>query len=501
MTAGAVERSTITGVGAKPARAGWMVVLVVAVMAFAIGQTALFPAIPDIAAQLGTTTDAASWAITAYLLSAAVCTPVVGRLSDVYGTRVVLQVVLWLLILGAVVAGLSTTLAGVICGRVIQGASGGLLPVCFTIVRRSSSPRQTGTRIGLLSAMVGAGAAVGLVVGGLLTDHFGFRALFWLVAVLAAASSVAAWRFLPQAPGQGGRVDLRGVPLLAVGLALPLVAVSEGNRWGWLAPRTIALLAGGAFALVAWTRVERRLPQPLADIALLSRPKVMLVNATTFLIGWGMVGAFILTPQLLETPKSTGYGFGLDAAQAGLLMLPGTMASLFWGPMSARLGARSGNRLPLALGGIVSFVGCALLALDHSTALVIVVFLVVTSCGNSLAFAAMPNAIVESVESHETGQATGQNAVVRVVGSSVGAAVATAVLAGHLAPSGFPTDSGYTAAYAVAAAVALGAGLFALLIPGKAPRGRRVVVPLPRADAEGGAISPGGVEDTSLSRR
>jgi MFS family permease len=486
VTAGTIERPTTTDAGGETRAAGWMAVLIVAVMAFSLGQTALYPALPAIADQLGTSIDAATWTITAYLLSAAVCTPVVGRLSDVYGTRVMLQVVLWLLIVGGVVAAVTGTLAGVIAGRIIQGGAGGLLPVCFAIIRRSSSARHTGTRIGLLSSVTGGGAAIGLVVGGLLTDHIGFEAVFWLVAVLAAISSVAAWRFVPASPGRGGRVDLRGVPLLAIGLALPLVAVSEGNRWGWLSPQTLVLLGVGALALVLWVRVERRSPMPMADIEMLSRPKVMLVNGTTLLIGWAMIGAFILTPQLLEAPKSTGYGFGLNAAQAGLLMLPATLAALVWGPLSARIGARSGNRVSLVLGAAVSCVGCTLLALNHSSALIIVLFLVVTSTGNNLSFAAMPNAIVECVEPHETGQATGQNVVVRLVGSSVGAAVATAVLAGHVAPSGFPTNSGYTVAYAIAALVALAAGLLALAIPSKVPRRRRIVVALPTANADKG---------------
>ena len=113
-------------------------------------------------------------------------------------------------------------------------------------------------------------------------------------------------------------------------------------------------------------------------------------------------------------------------------------------------------------------------------------FLVVTSSGNNLSFAAMPNAIVESVEPEETGQATGQNVVVRLVGSSIGAAVATAVLAGHLAPSGSPTDSGFAAGYLVAAAVALAAGLLALAIPSRASRKRRLVLAVPETNLKEG---------------
>jgi MFS family permease len=320
-----------------------------------------------------------------------------------------------------------------------------------------------------MSAIVGAGAGAGLVIGGLITDHVGYRAIFWLVAVMTAGASVAAARFVPATPGAGGHVDLRAAPLLAVGLALPLVAVSQSNHWGWLAPLTVTLFAAGAVGLVAWARAEHRSLAPLADIALLSRPKILLTNATTFLFGWGMLGAFILTPQLLEAPASTSYGFGLNATHAGLLMLPNTLALLVLGPLSARIGARlGGNKIPLALGAGVSFAGLLLTALDHSTYAALVGFGMVSAAGNALAFAAMPNLIVEAVEPHETGQATGQNAVLRMVGSSVGTAVATGVLAAHLAPSGLATDAGYSRAYAIAAAVTLLAGLLALTIPSPA---------------------------------
>lgn len=444
-----------------------MVVLGIAVLAYALGQTALYPSLPDIASSLHTTTHAASWALTGYLLSAAVCTPVVGRLGDVYGSTRVLQVVLWLLIAGGVVASTTHTLVGLVGGRVIQGAAGGLMPLCFTIIRRASASERAGPRIGLMSAMVGAGAGLGLVLGGLLTDSVGYRAIFWLVAVMAALSSLAAVRFVPPVPGRGGRVDLRRVPLLGTGLALPIVAVSEANYWGWTSTRVLGLAAAGIALLAVWTRLERRSSAPLADIELLARPKVLLTNATTFLVGWGMLGAFILTPQLLEAPRSTLYGFGLDATKAGLLMLPASMSLLLLGPVSARIGGRLGNKVPLALGAAVSFLGLTLTSIDHSATTVLVAFGIVTSMGNALAFAAMPNLIVETVAPDETGQATGQNNVLRMVGSSVGTAVATAVLASHLAHTGLATNAGYSEAYAVAAGVTLLAGLLALAIPPK----------------------------------
>jgi MFS family permease len=194
-----------------------------------------------------------------------------------------------------------------------------------------------------------------------------------------------------------------------------------------------------------------------------------------FLVGFGMFGSFILVPQLAEAPKSSGYGFGLDATGAGLLMVPGALVMLVAGPLSGVLGTRFGSRVPLALGAIITSAGLLLMALVHHTQLEIIVWNLVMSTGIGLAFAAMPNLILEAVTPEETGQATGVNTLVRSVGASLGAQISAAVLAGSVV-AGLPTDSGYTDAFLVSAFVALAAAITAFLIPAR--RGRMAAVPV-----------------------
>jgi MFS family permease len=200
-----------------------------------------------------------------------------------------------------------------------------------------------------------------------------------------------------------------------------------------------------------------------------------MTNFATVLVGFGMFGSFILIPQLAEAPKSSGYGFGLDATGAGLLMVPGALVMLVAGPLSGVLGTRFGSRVPLALGAIVTSGGLLLMALAHSTQLEIIVWNLVMSTGIGLAFAAMPNLILEAVTPEETGQATGVNTLVRSVGASLGAQISAAVLAGSVV-AGLPTDSGYTDAFLVSAFVALAAAITAFLIPAR--RGRMAAVPV-----------------------
>ena len=283
--------------------------------------------------------------------------------------------------------------------------------------------------------------------------------------------------FVPESPVRTpGRVDVRGAIVLAIGLSAPLLAISRANEWGWGDPRTLGLFAVGVVVLSFWVWLQRRTPEPLVDIEMLRQPTVAMTNVATVLVGFGMFGSFILIPQLAEAPTSTGYGFGLDATGAGLLMVPGALVMLVAGPLSGVLGTRFGSRVPLALGAITTSFGLVMLALVHGTQAEIVVWNLVMSTGIGLAFAAMPNLIVEAVSAEETGQATGVNTLVRSVGASLGAQISAAVLAGSVVAGGLPTNAGYTAAFLVSAGVALLAAVTAFLIPSR--RGRMAAVPV-----------------------
>jgi MFS family permease len=198
----------------------------------------------------------------------------------------------------------------------------------------------------------------------------------------------------------------------------------------------------------------------------MAKPQVLMTNIATVFIGFGMFGSFILIPQLVEAPTSTGYGFGYTATQAGLVMLPAALMMLVAGPISGIAGARIGNKFPLALGGLLAGIGLFGMALMHETILPIILWNVVSSMGVGLAFAAMPNLIMEAVPMSRTGEATGFNALIRSVGSSLGSQVVASILtAGILVGTGLPGDDAFTTAFLVAAGISILAGVMALLIP------------------------------------
>ena len=444
-----------------------LLILSTAALAFALAQTTLIPALGVLKTELDTDSSGVAWTLTGYLLAAAVFTPLFGRLGDMFGKRRLLVISLGFFTAGSVVAALGTSLGVVVAGRVLQGVGGGIFPLCFGIIRDEFPRERVGQSIGLISATLGIGAGVGLVVGGLLVDHASYHDIFWLSAVMSLLAGVAIELWIPESPvRRPGKVDVRGAAVLGVGLVLPMVGIARANVWGWGSARVIGLVVVGVAILAGWVALQKRTPEPMADIATLRRPPVLMTNVATVLVGFGMFGSYILIPQLAEAPESTGYGFGLSATAAGVLMLPSALAMLVVGPVSGILGARMGNKVPLALGGLVTAIGLLLMGAAHGSEWEILAFNTIASVGIGLAYAAMPNLIVDAVTPEQTGQATGFNAVVRSVGSSLGSQVTAAVLAGSvLASTGLPSDSGYAVAFYISGAVALVAAVAAALIP------------------------------------
>jgi EmrB/QacA subfamily drug resistance transporter len=459
-----------------------LLILSCGALAFSLAQTMLVPALGELTHQLNTDASGIAWVLTGYLLAAAVATPVAGRLGDMFGKRRLLVLSLLLFGAGSAVAALGSSLGVVVAGRVLQGFGGGIFPLCFGIIRDEFPRERVAGSIGLISAIFGIGGGAGLIGGGLIADHLSYHWIFWLGAITAALAAIATEIWVPESPERKpGRVDLRGAALLAAGLVMPLIAISRANDWGWGAPQTIVLIAAGLVVLAIWVAVERRTPQPLADIPTLIKPPVLMTNIATLLVGFGMFGSFLLIPQLAELPTDTGFGFGLDATGAGLLLLPGSVMMLFTGPISGALGTRFGSKLPLAGGAAITSLGLFGLAFDHGTQLTVIIWAFVMSTGIGLSFAAMANLIVEAVPRAQTGEATGFNALTRSVGASIGSQVTAAILAGSaVAGSPLATDDGFTTAFLVCAIGSAVAACIALVIP----RGEHATVRAPVALAK-----------------
>jgi EmrB/QacA subfamily drug resistance transporter len=439
--------------------------LVLAGMAFALSQTVVAPALPELQRAYHADASSAAWILTGYLLAASVATPIVGKLGDVYGRGRVLTAVLLVFAVGSVVCALSTSLLVLVAGRVIQGVGGGIFPLAFGIIREEFPQERVATAIGGISATFGIGGGVGLVLAGVIVDALSASWLFWL-GLMALPAAAAIWRYVPrEAIGKGVRVDWLGAGVLSASLTALLYGLSKANDWGWGSARVLALLAAGLVLAVFWVWLETRIAQPLVEIRVLRRRPVLMTNITAVLVGFGMFASFLLIPQLAQTPERFGYGFGASVTGSGLLMLPSTLVMLFAGPWAGRLAAGSPRR-PLVLGTLAMAVAFVVYAAAHGSVWELCVGGALTGLGIGFAYASMANLVVASVPPDEVGIATGINTIMRTLGGALGAElVATLLTAKTIAGTPIPSESAYTLAFAVAAVASLLAMVAALAIP------------------------------------
>ena len=220
--------------------------LLLAGMAFALSQTVVSPALPEIQREFGADASSAAWILTGYLLAASVATPIVGKLGDLFGRGKVLTMVLLVFAAGSAVCALAPSLGVLVAGRVIQGVGGGIFPLAFGIIRETFPPERVATAIGGISATFGIGGGVGLVIAGLIVEALGASWLFWL-GLMALPAAFAIWRYVPQRGDAAGRARRLARRRAALRRARePAVRAEQGQRVGLgLAAACIGLVVGG----------------------------------------------------------------------------------------------------------------------------------------------------------------------------------------------------------------------------------------------------------------
>src|SRR3954466_12630400 len=238
--AGFTPEAALTPSEDRPHTTRTLLILGIAALAFALAQTTLIPALPELMRALDTDASGVTWTLTGYLVAAAVFTPLMGRLGDIFGKRRLLVISLAAFAAGSVIAAVSANLWVVVGGRVVQGVGGGIFPLCFAILRDEFPRDRIARAIGLMSAIAAIGGGLGLVLGGVLVDHVSYHWIFWLGAVMGLAAAVAAELLVPESPVRTpARVDVRGALVLGVGLTIPLVGISQASSIGWGHPRTL----------------------------------------------------------------------------------------------------------------------------------------------------------------------------------------------------------------------------------------------------------------------
>ena len=223
-----------------------LVVLSLGGLAYAMLSSAVVPALPTMQHALHTNVTGITWLLTAYLLAASVGTAILGRLGDMYGKERLLLVTLMILAGGTLLAAVSSSLYLIIFARFIQGAAGGIFPLAFGIVRDEFPREKVAGSIGLLSAILGVGAGIGIVLSGVIVEHLNYHWLFWIPLLATLIAAVATWRFIPESPVRvPGRINWLAAALMTIGMSMVLIAVSETTTWGWGSTKTLGLILAG----------------------------------------------------------------------------------------------------------------------------------------------------------------------------------------------------------------------------------------------------------------
>lgn len=433
-------------------------------------QTLVIPLIPELPKLLNTNASNASWVITATLLVAAVATPVVGRLGDMYGPKRLLIACAILMTLGSVIAASTSAWVPVVIGRALQGFGVPIIPLGISVLRTCVPGHRVGTAMGLMSASLGVGGALGLPLAAIIADHFDWHAVFWFAAILGAMSGVLFAALVPRIPAAASsdRLDPLGALGLAAGLVTLLLGISKGGNWGWGSATTLGMFAASIviFAMFGWWQL--RIDSPMVDLRTTVKRPVLMTNVASVAVGFAMFALALVGPQVLELPVTTGYGLGLSMVEAGLWLAPGGLAMMVASPVASRIAAARGPRFTLML-------GCAIIAASYLAGFVLLggawqlcLFNVLVSVGVGFAYSSLPALINAAVPMSETAAANGINALARALGTSISSAVVGAVLTGltiSIAGQEFPSLTAFRISLLIAAGMAILAGVLAALIP------------------------------------
>ncbi|MEV7784983.1 MFS transporter [Streptomyces sp. NPDC088106] len=471
----APDRPAATGTAPPPNPTAVVAVLAFSGIVVSLMQTLVIPIVGQLPQYLNASASDAAWAITATLLAAAVATPVMGRLGDMYGKRRMLLLSMGMLVVGSVVAGLSDSLVPMIVGRALQGLSSGVIPLGISILRDELPAERLGSATAMISASLGVGGALGLPVSALIADNFDWHTLFWTSAALGVVALAAVTVLVPESKVRtGGRFDLAGATGMAAGLICLLLAISKGGDWGWSSGTTLGLFAAAVVVLVAWGFFELRSDQPLVDLRSTVRPQVLITNLASIAIGFAMFSMSLVIPQVLQLPEETGYGLGQSLLAAGLVMAPSGLVMMALAPVSALVSRARGPKVTLMIGALIVAAGYGLNVVLMAEVWHFVLASCVIGAGIGFCYGAMPTLIMGAVPASETGAANSLNTLMRSIGTSVASAVAGVVLAQMTTPFGgfaLPSEDAFRMVLALGAGAALLGFVIAAFIPRRAVGG------------------------------
>lgn len=444
-------------VGADPRRWRALALLGAAQFMLILDVTVVAIALPNIGAELELTRGTLTWVVSAYTLVFGGLMLLGGRAADLFGARRVVLAGLTVFTVASLVTGLAGGAAVLLAGRVAQGVGAAMLsPAALSVVTTSFHGDERNKALGIWSALGGGGAAVGVLLGGLLTAGPGWQWVFYVNVPIGVVVLFALIRTLPtDLPRQDrARLDVPGALLVTAGTAAAIFGLINAGDDGWLTFGTLGPIGGAVVLYAAFFAYQRGARSPLMDTEILTRRPVA---AGTFLI---LIATALMIAVLFLGSFSLQHLRDFGPLVTGLMFLPVALATMAGAQAAGQVIGRFGARPVAALGLVVAALGTAVPAVWDDTAL-LVAGISVGSGGIGAAFVAASTTTLGQVAPHEAGLASGILSTFHEFGASIGVAVVSSIAAASIAGT---SGAGFTNAFAFAAATAIVAAVVTLVV-------------------------------------
>src|SRR3954471_5210426 len=386
-----------------------------------LDNTVVNVALPSIQKDLGASISGLEWTVNAYTLSFAVLLITGGRLGDIFGRRRMFVGGVIVFAASSALIGLAPNQTLLIAGRAIQGMGAAfMMPGTLSIISNTFPPEERGRAIGTWAGVSALALAIGPAVGGALTEYVSWRAIFFLNLPVAIGAVVVTLFAVRESFDKtvGRQVDYAGIGALSVGLSALVLALVEGNGWGWGSAEIVALLVTAAIGLVAFVLVELHGKAPMVQFEFFRSRSFLGANSVAFIVSFAMLAMFFFIAIYMQNVLH------YSALEAGIRFLPSTVVIIFPAPIAGRLADRIGPRIPMTLG--LALAALALFLQSQVTATsgygdLLVPFMVM-GLGMGLTMSPMSTAAMNSVSPDKAGVASGILSMSRMVGGTFGVA-------------------------------------------------------------------------------
>ena len=431
-------------------------------------ETMLLPAIPEIMKDFNITYGTAAWIFSSYLIVAAVMTPIAGKMSDLYGKKKVLLILLTLYVAGITAGGFAHNITFLLVSRIIQGVGLAAVPAAFSLLRDTFPPARLSIAVGVFGSAYSAGSVIGLLAGATIIQMFGWHSTFLSIVPFAAAVTIMIARFVKENNGQlaahgdahqstgkkehtSPSIDIKGALVLSstiISFLIALTLVQSGINSTTLPKIGISFVVSG-ISLAIFVLIERKIESPLVEMRLLKDKTLLPSYIIAIATGIILFMAYPAIVQLVRNPVPLG--FGGSAVDAANVQLPFMIMFLVFASVTPLIINRIGKLNPIIIGSLISLIGSVGLLMFHSTKPAVSINLAIIASGLSMTITATWNIIVSSSPKSFVGISVGVGALLLFIGMSIGPALTGVYMENHQTIKGvqgsYPSLASYNLVY------------------------------------------------------